>query len=608
MMRFTVLITIAATIVSALAQPKVVDKPAYFLSNTSTVKVERVELTDTSTRVTFAARFRPRYWIRIDPGTSLQADGKIYATIGSDGIILGEKHWMPDTGRDTFTVSFEPMPRDIEHFNLIEGTSNNDFRIYGIDINGALISKAVPNEVTAEMKRLDLGKPIPSPIFERKPVTVNVRAANWHKDYPSKMGVATSQSSKGFPIELDSNGCAHFTFDANFTNLIMLYFVDDPYTHKQAIVNPGDTVNIIFDAVGGSRNDRENSQSLWEDGIWADYNNMSQTDTIASALIEQYIIPAFDYTLDATQLTERMIDSLASAKKHIQSLNLPQMYRQFLVTALETELYSMPFAARYYISRSYLRSHPDERDMPSDSLRAVFGPEQFALISSAINFDDPAFFVVSRCNPGFYKTMYSPYSRQGSLSDEIHRYSSTLAKASDLTLTDADIDSLRMTRFGYLADHCIETRDSIKREIDALPKTELQKTPDVTPDKIIESIVSSHPGKVVVIDLWNTWCGPCRAAMERIKPIKAEFADKDVVWIYVADNSSTLSEYYKMIHEIHGDHYLLNEQQIQGVRAKYNVDGIPFYIVADRNGQIKTNPAFRNLDNLKAEVQKALGN
>ena len=94
--------------------------------------------------------------------------------------------------------------------------------------------------------------------------------------------------------------------------------------------------------------------------------------------------------------------------------------------------------------------------------------------------------------------------------------------------------------------------------------------------------------------------------MESLKPVKAELADKDVVWVYIGDESSSLDSYYEMIPSIHGLHYLLTEEQMDAVHEKYRVDGIPFFIVADRKGNLIAKPDLRDLNLLKTTILKKL--
>ena len=46
--------------------------------------------------------------------------------------------------------------------------------------------------------------------------------------------------------------------------------------------------------------------------------------------------------------------------------------------------------------------------------------------------------------------------------------------------------------------------------------------------------MKSLKGKVVVIDFWATWCGPCIGELPRMKQLYAEYHDKGVEFIGVS--------------------------------------------------------------------------
>ena len=113
---------------------------------------------------------------------------------------------------------------------------------------------------------------------------------------------------------------------------------------------------------------------------------------------------------------------------------------------------------------------------------------------------------------------------------------------------------------------------------------------DLADNDVFDHIIGQHKGKVVVIDVWNTWCAPCRAAIKHHKPLKqTTLSNKDIVWIYLADESSPKDVYVKMVQEIDGIHYRLSRSQRSAVTKRFGIRFIPSYILVDREG----NAAFR---------------
>ena len=116
------LLPAAALLLLAACAPaeRVVENPFIEASNTMTLDISRVELSDTATVVHVEAYFQPRFWIRIVSDTYLRADGCSYALTGAEGIVPDSLFWMPDSGRASFVLRFEPLPRGTRSFDFIE--------------------------------------------------------------------------------------------------------------------------------------------------------------------------------------------------------------------------------------------------------------------------------------------------------------------------------------------------------------------------------------------------------------------------------------------------------------------------------------------------------
>ena len=103
---------------------------------------------------------------------------------------------------------------------------------------------------------------------------------------------------------------------------------------------------------------------------------------------------------------------------------------------------------------------------------------------------------------------------------------------------------------------------------------------------ILPAITKAYEGKVVLIDFWATWCGPCRAAMKTIDAIKPELEKKGVVFVYVTGETSPQATWDTMIKKISGDHYRLTNKQWSDLGSQLGMQGIPCYLMLNKDGSV----------------------
>ncbi|QYU67632.1 TlpA family protein disulfide reductase [Leptolyngbya sp. 15MV] len=89
-------------------------------------------------------------------------------------------------------------------------------------------------------------------------------------------------------------------------------------------------------------------------------------------------------------------------------------------------------------------------------------------------------------------------------------------------------------------------------------------------------------GKVVLLDFWATWCGPCRQAMPAMQRLHEAHADEGLVVIGMNAWENADPVAFK---KEHGFTYTL-ALKADEVAARYGVTGIPAFFVIDRQGQI----------------------
>jgi len=174
-------------------------------------------------------------------------------------------------------------------------------------------------------------------------------------------------------------------------------------------------------------------------------------------------------------------------------------------------------------------------------------------------------------------------------------YQKAYTSDSSAQLDEASLESLKASAYPAFAQAAEARWQEAEKLLNSSAAKLVEPTPEVADDKIFEEIIRPYKGKVVVVDLWNTWCGPCRAAIAANEPLKSsELASDDIVWIYIADESSPVSTYLTMIPDIKGHYFRVKDEQIRKIREHFNVDGIPYYIIVDREGNAEGRPDLRN--------------
>ncbi len=134
-----------------------------------------------------------------------------------------------------------------------------------------------------------------------------------------------------------------------------------------------------------------------------------------------------------------------------------------------------------------------------------------------------------------------------------------------------------------------------------------QKYDDVAPENILQTILDRYKGKAVLIDIWATWCGPCLAGHEAMKPIKKQMKGQNVQFVYVTSPTSPLATWQKMINIIDGDHFYLTREQYNYILEKYKSEGIPTYAIYNTQGeQTYKHIGVPDLDQIKVEIEKAM--
>lgn len=100
-----------------------------------------------------------------------------------------------------------------------------------------------------------------------------------------------------------------------------------------------------------------------------------------------------------------------------------------------------------------------------------------------------------------------------------------------------------------------------------------------------ETTLAAFTGKVVVLNLWATWCAPCREEMPSLDRLQARFEDQPVVVLALSVDRAGPERVQAFLDEVGVRHLRVYRDPKAAATRTLKVSGLPATILVDKEGR-----------------------
>lgn len=98
--------------------------------------------------------------------------------------------------------------------------------------------------------------------------------------------------------------------------------------------------------------------------------------------------------------------------------------------------------------------------------------------------------------------------------------------------------------------------------------------------------LASMRGKVVIIDFWATWCGPCRKTIPHLIELQENYGGRDVEIVGISLDQNGRAAVEPFVREAGINYPIILDPQSRYADQFGGVEGIPTFFLIDRKGRV----------------------
>ena len=611
--------------------------------NPGELKAREIIFRDTATTVHFTMEKEKGQSFRFAKESYLMdEDGNRYPLRSAEGIALDSWVQSPESGVTDFTMHFEPMPKNTQVFDYIEGDNTRAYMLLGIHDKKYIIKYPTIQELSDATPWT-----VPQDWFKTDTITIKGRIEGFDAErlgfdllcYYNHDEFEKGDAAQVLDIAPDGTFCKKFKASYPIRDLFWTTEAKTQFNYIPFFARPGETIDITV--------------RIHEDG-WYDYtfNSGSSHD------VERWLRFSNEY-IDVFRPLYSFKGRLKEGNKLAESIfqealyRLRTEYRRYKYTPIEMQLALADLQANFVENYlSYVDNHAqtlvkyEERDgewhvevLDSVERERIFDARNYYPLHR-IDFDNPLLLASYAFQLTLNRIQFANYVRsrqykglmdengsmEVSFKNDSTALSNYLAALRDLMGTDKDNLIVQLCAYKnmqsnfdskmfplYLATF---THPFIHQKAEQfynkqIAQTDIASPLPVTPmADLIRSLCAKYPGKILMIDFWGMSCGPCRGAIQLSKELRAEIAKRDdVKLIFIAGERTTegSDEYKKYVSEWLADEETICVTKSDFVRLQelFQFNSIPHYeTITPDCRRVRDDLRINGYDNFDEELQR----